>query len=124
MPVAEFFPARSSAEPTPTPEPEEGFLTADDLVAVSIDAADAARLVPVVIALVDRFAPDAPDAIRKEAAIRVAGWLYESPSSGIRRESVGPMDVSFSPTMTGALRASGAMALLGPWKVRRAGALA
>ena len=73
--------------------------------------------------LVERHAPMAPQAIRNEAIIRTAGWLDEAPSSGIRRESGGPFDVSYSPAMTGALRASGAMGLLSQWRIRRAGAI-
>ena len=92
--------------------------------AVGIPEALAVRILPTASALVDRFAPDAPEAVSNEAAIRTAGWLAESPSSGARRESVGDIATTFSPAATGALRSSGAMALLSPWKARRAGAIA
>ena len=90
--------------------------TADEVIVRRIGATAAA--------LVERFAPDAPDPIRSEAVIRCAGWLLDAPSAGIKRDSVGPLDQSFSPLMTGALRASGAMGILTAWKVRRAGAIA
>ena len=91
--------------------------------AVRVDQVTAARLLPVAAELVDRFAPDAPEAVSNEAAIRCAGWLAEAPSSGVRSESLGDVRTSWTPAMTGALRHSGAMALLSPWKVRRAGAV-
>ena len=83
-----------------------------------------ARVGATASALVERFAPDAPAAIRCEAAIRCAGWLREAPAAGVRMEAEGEISTTFSPSMTGALRASGAMALLSPWKVRRAGVVA
>ena len=82
------------------------------------------RLGATAAALVERYAPDAPDAIKCEAVIRCAGWLLEAPAAGVRRSSVGPVDTAYSPAMTGALRSSGAMSSLSPWKVRRAGAIA
>ena len=91
--------------------------------ALEAHPAMAERLHPVAVALVERYAPDAPEDVANEAVIRVAGWLYESPSSGVRSESVGDISTSWSPNMTSALRHSGAMALLSPWKVRRAGAV-
>ena len=82
-----------------------------------------ARLGATAAALVERFAPDAPESIKCEAVIRCAGWLRDAPSSGARVEAEGGISTDFTPSATGALRASGAMALLGPWKIRRAGVL-
>ena len=82
------------------------------------------RLGEAAAALVERHAPGAPQAIRNEAVIRCAGWLREAPAAGVRAESMGDISTTFAPSMTGALRASGAMGLLGPWRVRRAGAIA
>ena len=87
------------------------------------DDATAQRLGSTVAELVERYAPDAPQAIRDEAVIRCAGWLHEAPSSGLRQQTVGPLTVEYAPSMFSALRHSGAMALLSPWKVRRAGAV-
>ena len=83
-----------------------------------------ARLGAVASALVERFAPEAPAAIKCEAVIRCAGWLRESPSAGVRSETMGEISTTFTPSMTGALRASGAMGSLSPWKIRRAGVIA
>ena len=99
-------------------------LTAADLAdAIGADTATAARLLEVATALVDRFTTGAPASIRREAVIRCAGWLHEAPASGARMESEGEIRTAFSPAMTGALRSSGAMGLLSPWKIRRAGAI-
>ena len=97
-------------------------ITAAELApALAVNQALAARLLPVASALVERFAPAA---IANEALIRVAGWLVEAPSLGARREELGDIATNWSPAATGALRASGAMGLLSPWKVRRAGVVA
>ena len=91
--------------------------------AVGVDSVTATRLLAVAAALVTRYAPDAPDAIQGEAILRVSGWLSEAPASGVRSESIGDISTTFSPMATGALRASGGMALLSPWKVRRGGSI-
>lgn len=99
-------------------------ITAAALVeAIGTDSATAARLLPVATELVNRYAPTAPDAIGNEATIRCAGWLAEQPSAAIRSETEGDIGTTYAPTHTSALRHSGAMALLSPWKVRRAGAI-
>ena len=97
-------------------------ITAAELAeAVGVDSTTATRLLAVATELVNRYAPDAPDAIANEGATRCAGWLSEAPASGVRSESIGDISTTFSPMATGGLRASGAMALLSPWKIRRAG---
>ncbi|MYC99169.1 MAG: hypothetical protein F4X13_07860 [Gammaproteobacteria bacterium] len=60
-------------------------------------------------ALVLAYAPNAPDAIHNEAYVRLAGWLYDADPTGANPGGRSP------------LRASGAAAILGPYKVRRAG---
>ena len=91
--------------------------------ALGVDVADATRLLAVATPTVERYAPAAPSALQDEGVIRFAGWLNESPSSGARMESEGDISTSFSPAMPGGFRASGAMALLTYWRVRRAGAI-
>ena len=99
-------------------------LTAAQLAeAVGVDSKTATRLLAVAAELVNRFAPDAPDAISNEAAIRTAGWLAEQPSAAIRAETEADISTSYAPSMQSALRHSGAMALLSSWKIRRAGAI-
>ncbi len=100
-------------------------LTATELeAALAINDALAARLHPVAVALVERYAPDAPEAVQNEATIRCAGWLIETPAGGIRSESTGDVRTGFDTARSlGALRHSGALGVLSPWKVRRAGAI-
>ena len=99
-------------------------LTSAELAeALAINNTLADRLLAVASALVTRHAPAAPDAVANEAALRCAGWLKDQPSSSVRSRSVGPLSADYSPSMTSALRHSGAMALLSPWKVRRGGAI-
>ncbi len=91
--------------------------------AVGVDATTATRLLSVATELVTRYAPLAPGAISNEAVIRAAGWLAEQPSASITSETEGDVRTSYSPTMISALRHSGAMGLLSPWRIRRAGAI-
>ena len=99
-------------------------LTSAELAeAVGVDSATATRLLAVVSALVQRFADGAPAEISNEAVIRTTGWLAEQPSAAITSETEGDIRTSYVPTMQSALRHSGAMALLSPWKIRRAGAI-
>ena len=83
----------------------------DDTLAAAIraDAATAGRLRPVAVEVVEKYAPGAPDTVKDEAAIRLAGYLLDAPPA---------------PTGGGyaaALVNSGGAGLLSPWRVRRAG---
>lgn len=100
-------------------------LTPSDLeAALAINAALAARLHAVAVALVERYAPGAPVAIQNEAVIRTASWLVGTPAGGVRSEAEGDIRTGYDTARSlGALRHSGAMGLLSPWKVRRAGAI-
>ena len=91
--------------------------------ALSVHPAEAERILPVAKALVERYAPGAPDEMQNEAVIRTAGWLCEQPGAAIRSESTGDIETAYAPSMMSALRHSGAMALLSPWKIRRAGVI-
>lgn len=91
----------------------EGGLADDRLDALGATAA----------ALVERYAPDAPQAVKDESVIRCAGYLADMPAASVSRQVIGPMEVEVMPARQSALRNSGAMALLSPWKVRRAGAI-
>ena len=82
-------------------------VTAAELAeAIGADQATADLLLPVATELVNRYAPDAPDAVGNTAVLRCAGCLHQAPASGARRKSVGPLDASYSPNNTGALRFS------------------
>ena len=74
-------------------------------------------------ALVEDYAPGAPQPIKNEAVIRCAGWLAEQPRASIRSEQVGQIVTGYATSGLSALRHSGGMGLLTTWKVRRAGAI-
>ena len=87
------------------------------------DAADAERLLTVASALVENYAPAAPQSVRNEAVIRCAGALVQSDFGGIASESIGDRTVSYTMQPGGGwspLRRSGAMGLMAPWRPRRA----
>ena len=103
-------------------------------MAVTIDAAAlseaikqpsalAERVLAVATEMVQRYAPDAPEAVQNEAVIRTSGYLAQHPSDARRDSTTGGVSSSWAVTHTSALRHSGAMSLLSPWKVRRAGAV-
>lgn len=111
--------ARSSVADDPVPP-----ITAAELAAeIGADATRAGHLLASAWALVQRYGPAAPDAIKREAIIRCSGWLHEQPRAAVRSESTGDISTNFAPTHVSALRHSGAMALITPWKVRSAGVL-
>ena len=89
----------------------------------SIKDAEAQRLLAVATVLVEKYAPDAPDAVQNEAVIRTSGYLHGQPKDAVRAMSVGSISADFAPSRQAALRHSGAMSLLSPWKIRRAGAI-
>ena len=72
--------------------------------------------------LVERFAPNAPASIQNEACLRTIGYLFDR-SAGLQERSSDGLTVAQAPGQISALRHSGAMALLSPWKVRRGGAV-
>ena len=82
----------------------------------------AAALGEAASALVERFAPDAPSAIKNEATIRAAGWINAREPRPIQAITIETIRIDFrerfySPHV---LINSGARALLMPWRVRRA----
>ena len=71
------------------------------------------RLIGASVQVCARFVgSNAPNEVADESVVRLAGYIFDSPEA--------PMGTGFA----GAFRNSGAMALLSPWKKRRAGALA
>ena len=91
--------------------------------ALGVNQALADRLLPVVVALVEQYAPGAPEAVQNEAAIRAAGWLAEQPAAAVTSESTDEIATRYAANNVSCLRHSGAAALLSPWKVRRAGVI-
>ena len=90
---------------------------------LDLDEAETLRLIEAGAALVERYAPGAPEAVKNEAVIRCAGYLQETPPAAIRSERTGEIATGYFRDSASALRHSGAMAILSPWKVRRAGAI-
>ena len=82
---------------------------------------DLRRAAATASALVEHYAPAAPQQVRDEAMLRCTGYLMQQPSAAIRRTQVGPIESEFMPSRQSALRHSGAMALLSPFRRRRAG---
>ena len=80
----------------------------------------ASALGEVASYLVEDYADTAPQPVKNEAVLRCTGWLFQV-QPGLRDERLGEHQVSYSPGMQGALRHSGAMALLSPFKTRYAG---
>ncbi|MYC27949.1 MAG: hypothetical protein F4X63_08180 [Nitrospira sp. SB0662_bin_26] len=98
-------------------------LTADELrTLIDVDLDTATRLLGVASAEVERYAHGStvPGPVLNEAVIRCAGFLYGMPKSAIRSETAGPLNVHYAANNVSALRHSGAMALLSPFKQRRA----
>ena len=83
----------------------------------------AAALGETASALVERFAPDAPQAVKNEAVIRAAGWILSREPKPVQGLTIGGAlrldfrERFYSPD---AMRNSGARALLAPWRTRRA----
>ena len=71
--------------------------------------------------IVERYASGAPQPVKNEAAIRLAGWLQVSAKGDIIPTGIGGITFSWRPTIgRNALRQSGAMGLLSLWHRPRA----
>lgn len=113
--------ADDSGEDTDSTEPP---ITAAELAAeLGVDATRAGHLLSATWARVEQYASGAPEAIQREAVIRYSGWLAEAPAAGVRSERTGDIETSYMPSSTSGFRASGAAALLAPWRERRAGGI-
>ena len=82
----------------------------------------AAALGEAASALVERFAPDAPSAIKNEATIRAAGWIYAREPRPVQAITIDTIRIDFRERFfaPNAMLNSGARAMLLPWRVRRA----
>lgn len=72
-------------------------------------------------ALVEQYAPSAPQALKDESVIRAAARLHESPGASVRIESTGDLSSGYSPSLTGVLLHSGCKSMLYPFRTKRAG---
>ena len=73
------------------------------------DIAEATRLLAYASLAVEKYAPDAPDLVQNEGAIRVCGYLFDMPFA------------ARSDGYANAMRNSGASRLLLPYRIHRAG---
>lgn len=76
--------------------------------------AEVTRLLPVATAIVERYAPGAPEAVQNEAVVRLSGYSFDAPFNPAVGRTV----------TTNALQASGAAALLAQWRDHRGGVIA
>ena len=76
------------------------------------ETAEATRLLAYSSAAITKHVPDAPDAVHNESCVRLSGYLFDQPNAGR------------GAAYANALRNSGAAAILLPYRVHRAGAVA
>ena len=81
------------------------------------------QLGAVASAMVEEYAPGAPQELKNEAVIRFAGYLAQSDFGTIRKEDIGPQSFEYVTNHAAMFRNSGAAALITRWKIRRAGAI-
>ena len=81
------------------------------------------RMLDTAAALAERYASGAPVAVKDGATIRTVGWMANHPSFSLKGSSAVGVRRSYDTEQLSALRHSGAMALLSPWKIRRAGVI-
>ena len=108
------------------PWPEDPLAAAGVLAAAAgCTSAQAERLGPVGAAIISHYvgAADVPQAVLDEALIRAVGWLAGSASSAVSSKRMGDLTLSTDGrrVRAGALRGSGAAALLAPWKMNDGG---
>ena len=82
----------------------------------------AAALGEAASGLVERFAPDAPGAIKNEATIRMVAWLHAREPKPVQAITLDSIRLDFRERFfaPNAMTNSGARSLLMPWRVRRA----
>ena len=82
----------------------------------------AAALGETASELVERYAPDAPQAVKNESVLRLAGWVQAREPKPLQSFSTGEMRFDFRERFytPNAMRNSGAYGLLKQWRRRRA----
>ena len=87
--------------------------------ALSDDRLDA--LGAAAAATVEAYAAAAPQVIKNEAVIRLAGWMNSEPATSMTNLDAGPVSITWRPAASRyALRLSGAMGLLSSFHRPRA----
>ena len=89
---------------------------------LGVDRDTAERLFNVASPMVTEYMRGStpPGGIENEMVIRICGHLHGMPKPAIKRESAGPLSVSYAADNVSALIHSGAAAIGSPYKVRRA----
>ena len=86
------------------------------------DDATAGELGEAASAIVEEYAPGAPQAIRDEAMIRFVGYIAQAPPGAIQKIDLKDISLEFRQAPpASSFQLSGAGALLTRWKVRRGG---
>lgn len=98
-----------------------GALTAAELAAETNAAlARCERVLPTVLQLIEDYAPAAPVVLKREAALRAAGYLLEANSGlmassrfgAITKEALGPLNREWNTSHANFFRRSGAAGIL------------
>ena len=89
----------------------------------SLDDARVQSLGATAAALVEDYAPGAPQAVKDTAVELIAGYLSQSDYGAIRKQTIESIDLEFVTNHSAMFRNCGAAGLLTRWKVRRAGAI-
>ena len=80
-------------------------------------------LIATAAALIEKEAPNAPQAVKNEACVRTVAYLAEGYSATVRSETIGPKSAEYNLDHRALFRNCGAKGILAPWKIRRAGAI-
>ena len=90
----------------------------------SADDATLSELGEAAAAVIEGYAPGAPQAVKDEALIRYAGYLQQAPPGSIQKIDAGGIELEFRQAPpASSFQLSGAGALLTNWRVRRGGAI-
>ena len=81
----------------------------------------AQRVGAAASAMIEQYAPNAPQELKDEAVIRFAGYLAHGDFGTVAKEEIGPRSMEHVTNHAAMFRNSGAAALLSRWRVRRAG---
>ena len=78
------------------------------------------RKLNAAVALVERYAPDAPVDVKDEATIRAVGWMLDR-SPAASHVEIGDTETHYAVSAVNVLFHSGASGLLAPWRAHTLG---
>ena len=76
---------------------------------------------PWAAALVEKYAPGAPDGVKLEAAMRCLGWWTQSPAWPVSSQKLGETSVDYALHKLNPLLHSGASMILSPFRTNTMG---